>query len=127
MDIAGFSKWLQLQLDERGWSQADLSKQSGISAPQIARLMNGTRGIGPEACTAIAKALRIPPESVYRAAGLLPQVPESNAWKERILHLAEQLPEEEYNDLVAYIEMRIRLSKEREKANASKQPKPAAR
>jgi len=66
-----FGEWLQEQLDSRGWHQARLARRSGISAGQIARVINDTRQPGPEFCRAIAKALELPEELVFRQAGLL--------------------------------------------------------
>lgn len=62
----------------------------------------------------LARGLELPIEEVYRAAGLLPPISERDARIETILHLAEQLPDVEYTDLIAYIELRIKLSKGRD-------------
>ena len=72
-----FSGWLQEELNKREWTQADLSRKSEVSQAQIARIMSGSRGIGPEACKEIAHALDLPEEEVFRQAGLLsPKVEE---------------------------------------------------
>lgn len=97
-------------MDRAGITQADLAKSSGLSSGAISLILSSSRGVGPDACNAIAKALNIPPETVYRAAGLLPPVSEKDARIETILHLAEQLPDDEYTDLIAYIELRIKLA-----------------
>jgi len=68
---ADFGVWLQGQLDNRGWNQARLSRKSGISPAQIARVINNVRDPGHEFCRAIAKALDLPEELVFRQAGLL--------------------------------------------------------
>jgi len=115
LKIIEFSDWLQRKLDERKWSYADLARNSRISPAQITRLMSGERGIGPKTCKAIARALRIPPETVFRQAGLLPPANKLDAKRELILFLADQLPDEEYEDLVAYINMRIDRARERNK------------
>jgi len=49
-----FAEWLQKQMDERGYSQAELARRSDIKAASISRIMNGTRNIGTEAGRAIA-------------------------------------------------------------------------
>lgn len=84
MDKENFSKWLQHQLDLREWSQADLSRKSGVSTGQIARLMTGERGIGEQSVIAIAKALKIPPVHVLEAAGILPANKDSDPWVEKM-------------------------------------------
>lgn len=72
MQSVEFSTWLQEQLNERGWDQADLVRRSGVSQSQVSRIMTGTRNPGPETSKAIARALRLPPEDVLRQAGILP-------------------------------------------------------
>lgn len=71
-----FADWLRDKLNEMGWTQAELARRSGVSAPQITRLLSGERGIGEQSISSIARALRLPPETVFRAAGLLPPEPE---------------------------------------------------
>ncbi|MGC1374647.1 MAG: helix-turn-helix transcriptional regulator, partial [Anaerolineales bacterium] len=72
MTNSNFIDWLRKELEERGWSQAELARQSKLSPAQITRLLNGERGIGETGLNAIARALRLPPETVFRAAGMLP-------------------------------------------------------
>ena len=91
MDKANFSKWLQAELDQRGWNQADLARKSGVSTGQIARLMSGERGLGEDSVTAIAKALHTPVNIVYRAAGFLPQESEADEMVEKLNYKISQL------------------------------------
>ncbi|MCL4296117.1 MAG: helix-turn-helix transcriptional regulator [Anaerolineae bacterium] len=68
-----FAQWLQEQLAERDWIPAELAKRAGIQGGSLSHILNGTRKVGPESCIAIAKALNLPPEVVFRRAGLLPE------------------------------------------------------
>ena len=70
-----FSNWLKEELKARGWNQSNLARRSNITSGQISRIISGTRGIGPDACHAIARALNIPSERVFRKAGFLPSRP----------------------------------------------------
>ena len=70
-----FIEWLMDQLNQREWTQADLVRRSGLTSAAVSRIVSGLRRPGTEACTAIANAIDLPPETVYRIAGLLP--PES--------------------------------------------------
>ncbi len=124
MTIIEFSEWLQAELDQRDWNGNQLAVRAGIDRGIISRALNRERMPSPESLKSIASALGYPAETIYRAAGLLPPVSEADAWKERILHLAEQFPEEEHDDLIAYIEMRIRLAEERKKSGAAGRSKP---
>lgn len=71
-----FIGWLQEELKKRDWSTADLSKKSGISQPHISRIMSGSRKAGTDALEAIARAFNLPPDLVFRRAGLLPPTKE---------------------------------------------------
>lgn len=71
-----FGNWLLKELERRGWSQSLLATKAGLSRGTISNIMNGTRGVGEETLNGIARALQLPPETVFRAAGLLPPEPE---------------------------------------------------
>ena len=62
MTNSTFSQWLLSELESREWSQVDLSRKSGVSQAQITRVLSGERGIGEKALSAIASALKLPPE-----------------------------------------------------------------
>lgn len=69
-----FSDWLTGQLQSRDISPAQLSrlmhkKDQGI----VSRLLRGERKPSTETIDGIARALKLPPEEVFRAAGILPQ------------------------------------------------------
>lgn len=70
---ANFSRWLKENLDQREMTQADLARESGLTSAAISRIMRGSRGVGPEGCRAIAHALKLSEEKVFRQAGLLSQ------------------------------------------------------
>lgn len=67
-----FSEWVQAELNSRGWDQAELARRSKISDAHISRIVSGGRKPGPDSLNAIARAFRLPPDEVYRHAGLLP-------------------------------------------------------
>lgn len=71
-DSIAFGDWLQRELSNRGWDQAELSRRSGISSAQISRIVTGGRRPGKDSIDGIARALRLPPEDVMRQAGILP-------------------------------------------------------
>lgn len=67
-----FVEWLQAELKTRDWTQADLARRSRVSQTHLSRIMNDMRKPGPDALVSIARALRIPPEDVFRQAGIIP-------------------------------------------------------
>lgn len=76
-----FAAWLQAEMDERGLDQSELSrraKQAGypVAATHLSRILNTERQAGPDACIAIAYALGISREEVFRARGWLLREPE---------------------------------------------------
>lgn len=100
-----FSDYLLDELKVKDWSQADLAKKAGVSRAAISDILSGRRSPGVDLCTAIADALDLPPETVFRAAGLLPPMPTYNAAQQEILNykMAELTPEQR-DELIKYID-----------------------
>lgn len=95
MDTKNFSEWLLKQMQERGWSQADLAKAAGLTRTAISDYVNQKRTKpDPEALVDIARALNLSPIHVFRAAGLLPPGPTDDVtledWKEILPQLSER-------------------------------------
>lgn len=102
-----FSEWLRNQLIERNWTQADLAEASGVSPAQITRIITAQRGIGLDAAKSIARALRLPPETVYRAAGLLPQKPMEDEKQDILDHLFASLPPEGQEEVLEFLQFKV--------------------
>jgi transcriptional regulator with XRE-family HTH domain len=68
-----FTQWLQNQLDTRGWDHAELARRSGLTKGGISHIMNGSRNASPDVCIAVARALGISREEIFRARGYLHQ------------------------------------------------------
>lgn len=90
-----FGSWLVETLEVREITQSDLARMSGLSRGTISNIISGSRGRGPDSLRAIAKALRLPPEQIYRAAGILPQVPDVDEETEKIVYEAQDLTNQE--------------------------------
>lgn len=110
-----FPQWLEEQLERKNWIQADLARASGITTAQIGRILNGARRAGPDACIAIADALNLPPDMVFRQAGLLPPKQEQPPEFEEINYILSNLPEEEREDILEYARLRARINERRDK------------
>lgn len=67
-----FSEWLQAEIDKRGWSQSDCARASDLNRAVINKLLNGKCTPQPATLMALARGFKIPVETAYRAAGLLP-------------------------------------------------------
>jgi transcriptional regulator with XRE-family HTH domain len=102
-----FSEWLMNELNKREINQSELARLSGISRGAISHIINGVRQPGPEVCDAIAKALKLPPETVFRAAGLLPPKPEIDQKIEDLNHLLRELPPGDLEEIELIIRMKL--------------------
>jgi transcriptional regulator with XRE-family HTH domain len=67
-----FVNWLNEELGKRDWSIRELARRSGISHASISQVLNRHRYPGSDFCLAIARGLQLPPEEVFRRAGILP-------------------------------------------------------
>ncbi len=67
-----FAEWLQVEIDKRGWSQSDCARACDLNRAVINKLLNGKCKPQPTTLIAIARGFKIPGETIYRAAGLLP-------------------------------------------------------
>lgn len=82
-----FTEWLQSEMDKRAWSQSDLARSADLNRAVINKLLNGKTSPHPSTLAAIARAFRIPLETAYRAAGLLPKVTSSETILAEIAHI----------------------------------------
>ena len=82
-----FQEWLQQELNERDWTYADLADRAHIGKSTISMIMSEVRNPGSETCRAIARALTLPPEIVFRKAGLLPPTPDDEEDLLEAIHL----------------------------------------
>ena len=73
-----FSEWLRSEMDKRGWSQSDCARSASLNRAVIHKLLNGKSKPQPPTLVAIARAFKIPVETAYRAAGLLPPSADSD-------------------------------------------------
>jgi len=85
------AEWLNEELTRVGLTQAELSRKSGVSTAQIARAVNGQRGLSEISIKAIAEALHIPPEQAFRDVGFLPPVSAKTEQHEKLLYLFDKM------------------------------------
>lgn len=104
-----FSVWLLEEVNERGWTFAELAKRAGMNTGTLSRVLNETRNPGPDFCTAIARALGIPVEEVFRRAGLLPQLSanEDEQVIRELMDILKNMTPENRQDLLSYARYRF--------------------
>jgi transcriptional regulator with XRE-family HTH domain len=117
-----FLDWLNDQMKAKGWKAADLSHASKLDSAVISNILNGKRRPGIKTSTAIAYALRISPEIVLQAAGLLHhRVPSrDDAIISEINEIYERLTPPNQVEALEYFRMKARLQDERENETASR-------
>lgn len=105
-----FSEWLEQQLSLRNWRPADLARAAGLSNATITRILNGDRRAGPDMANAIALGLGLPPDLVFRRAGLLPPQPgpERDPTLQELLEIMRNLSPDERREVVDYALFRYR-------------------
>jgi len=110
-----FPQWIQEQMKSREWSQAELSRQAGLSRTAISDVISGKAGPGYHLCMSVANAFEMPPESIMRVAGLLPAKPDIDEGIEKILQEAARLPKPDQEEVLAFIRMKRKLRKKGKK------------
>jgi len=106
-------EFLEAELKKRGWKQADLARASNLDSAVVSNIINGRRRMGEETGKAIAHALQLPPEQVFRAAGLLPPIPPKHSQINELDHLAYLLGEEDLEEVIEYAKMRLKKRQEK--------------
>lgn len=96
-----FADWLQEELHKRGWDQAELSRRSNTTTALISRILSGERLPGAVVARRLARALHLPPEEVFRHAGLLPRVSPQPAGVEELVFLFTAMHEDDRQRLLA--------------------------
>jgi hypothetical protein len=75
--------------------------------------MSGQRKPGPEFCTSVASALQVPPEGVFRRAGLLPPKPEETPTSRELLYMFMQLDDQDQERILSITRTFLEEKKER--------------
>ena len=78
MGLDRFTDWLELEVKDRGWSFEELGRRAHVSSGHLSKIRTGAQLPTWEVSVRIAYALKMPPEVVFRKAGLLPPLPSTN-------------------------------------------------
>ena len=99
-----FIEWLDEQREKHRWTRAKLARMAGVSPTAIYLLAGGKREPGSFLCNGLAKALNLPREEVYRAAGLLPAPSHPGEDVERGEHYLDLMKPGTRKVAIAYLE-----------------------
>jgi transcriptional regulator with XRE-family HTH domain len=80
-----------LELDRRGWSQADCARSASLNRAVINKLLNGKSRPEHATLAAIARAFKIPVETVYRAAGYLPPASDGDETTAELIYIFKSI------------------------------------
>ena len=109
-----FVEWVQFLLDTHSLKQADIARNQNITTAAVSKMMNRHARPGFEMCSAIAATFNLPLEEVYRQAGLLPAKPVAGILEERAAYIFTQLPEEDQQEVLDYLDYRLQKHQQRE-------------
>ena len=76
MDYENLVVLIKSRMVELGINQSELAQKSKLSASQISRILKLESTPSQDAIVSMARALRLPAEDLFRAAGLLPPDPD---------------------------------------------------
>ena len=103
-----FIAWLDAELEHRRWSYNQLAHQAGLSHSMLSRVRAGAPPSW-SLCHAVAVALDLPPEQVFRQAGLLPPVSSDQSEYEEFRYLLAQLTKDDRQELLEIARLKLRL------------------
>ena len=111
-----FVSWLENIIVVKGWNRNTLSIKSGVDSGFVSRILNREREAGPETLIAFAKALELPPEFLFRKAGLLPPLTSDDGQEyEELKYLFAKLPARDRREIIEIIRAKIDLKQKVEK------------
>lgn len=122
-----FSDWLLDWLNKKGWNQSELATRAGVTRTAISDVLSGRRNPGPDLCLALSRALNLPPETVFRAAGLLPPVSPDTEYQEQFFHYLSQLSPDERQEILELLRFKTERQKDKKPPSStpSRAQKPA--
>jgi transcriptional regulator with XRE-family HTH domain len=86
-----FTEWLEMHIRNRGWSQSECARACDLNRAVINKLLNGKCKPQPTTLMAIARGFKIPVETAYRAAGLLPPSDHDDDANQELIHLFKSI------------------------------------
>ena len=86
-----FTEWLETEIRKRGWSQSECARACDLNRAVINKLLNGKCKPQPVTLMAIARGFKIPVETAYRAAGLLPPSNHDDDVTRELIHIFRSL------------------------------------
>ena len=112
-----FAEWLQSEMNRRGWSQSDCARSADLNRAVINKLINGKSRPQPSTLIAISRAFRIPVETAFRAAGLLPPNPDGDEITSEVIHIFKSIQSPHRRTTAIMLLKALIVEEENEKRN----------
>lgn len=109
--MINFGEWLRKELEDKRISQTELANQIRVTPAQVSRIISGERSTTNETLIAIAHALKVPPITILRKAGLLPENNGADVKLDDWEFLLKQMSPEDEAELRQIAEMKIERRK----------------
>jgi len=106
--LMDFIEWLISEADKRGWSSNRLARECGVSHTAMAKLISGKQRITFDMSYKIALAFKMPPEKVFRLAGLMPRIHPDRQVIEGIVDMLNALPKNEVAEIAEFTEFKYK-------------------
>ena len=116
-----FSEWLQAELVRRGWSQSDCARSANLNRAVINKLLSGKSKPQPSTLAAIARAFKIPVETVFRAAGLLPPNTDHDDSTQELMYIFKSIQSPRRKATAIMLLKALITEEENEQRNADKE------
>ena len=111
VDQKTFSDWLWDEMAARKWNQVDLADHASLTKQAVNNYLNAGRIPTKEAMAKLASALHLPIETLYRAAGILPQPAEWNSDRSEWEGSYDMLTPEDRTELLEIARLKIARKK----------------
>ena len=116
LPMNNFGEWLTKELEEKGMSQADLSRAVKVTTAQMSRIISGQRSASNETLVSIADALHLRPILVFEKAGELPSAPSDlSEDQQNIIHQVTQVDDNKTLRMISAMLEQALEEKSREK------------
>ena len=104
MNVEDLSGWLLKTLEDKGWTQSELARKSGVNQVTISRILNGDRGMGIDVAVKLADTFGIEREEILKRMGVLrPSPPTDTPTIAQMLAEFAQLSGEEQEQILKQV------------------------
>jgi transcriptional regulator with XRE-family HTH domain len=107
-----FAQWIVEEVESRGWSYAELGRRANLAGATISQVITEQKNPGADFCLGIARAFRVPPEEVFRRAGILPPLPETEKKKQSVWLRFTRLSPEQQDLILTTMEAWVRENRQ---------------